>query len=268
MRWIGLPCEMCGIAEVYLDGSYAETIDTFGPGQPGPPTTMFAISGLPAGSHTLTVQVTGRWNASSSDADVYVDAFDVEGLISGNAGTVTRIEEHDPAVTYTGTWWLVTRPDVSGGTCLKGEDPGSAVTFPFNGTGVTFIGFKAEVTGFVRIYMDDVFVGTFDTYASTHLPQQVVYSVTDLPAGQHVLTLEVTGTYNSLSCCAWIAIDAFDVISGSSPGGRRGAPRRCRSRPPSETGGAYTAAATRSASDSRSFASREGASACRRATST
>src|SRR5437867_882782 len=113
VRWIGLPCEMCGIAEVYVDGAYADTIDTFGPGRPGPPATMFAISDLPAGSHTLTLQVAGRWTSSSSDGCVFVDAFDVEGLISGNTGTVTRIEEHDLAVSYTGTWWLVMRPDVS-----------------------------------------------------------------------------------------------------------------------------------------------------------
>jgi len=224
VKWIGLPCETCGIAEVYVDGAYADTIDTFGPGRPGPPATMFAISDLPAGSHTLTIQVAGRWSSSSSGADVFVDAFDVEGLITGTNAPVTRIEEHDLAVTYTGTWWLVMRPDVSGGTCLKGQDPGSRVTFSFNGTGVSFIGFRAEVTGILRIYLDGVYAGDFDTYAPIHLPQQLIYSVANLPAGPHVLTIEVTGNYNRLSCCAWIAIDAFDVISrppSSGGGGRR-----------------------------------------------
>jgi len=88
---------------------------------------------------------------------------------------VTRIEEHDLAVTYTGTWWLVMRPDVSGGTCLKGQDPGSRVTFSFNGTGVSFIGFRAEVTGILRIYLDGVYAGDFDTYLQNFVAVVVGY---------------------------------------------------------------------------------------------
>lgn len=35
------------------------------------------MTGLPAGSHTLTIRVTGTSNASSSGTFVAVDAFDV-----------------------------------------------------------------------------------------------------------------------------------------------------------------------------------------------
>src|SRR5207245_1718799 len=45
------------------------------------------------------------------------------------------------------------------------------------------------------------------------------YSVSGLAAGSHSLVIKVTYSWNPAGCCAWIAVDAFDVTSGGGSGG-------------------------------------------------
>ncbi len=79
VSWIGLRCSVCGIATVSIDGGPGNTVDTAGAAAPGSPglasEAVFSASGLPAGSHTLTITVTGATN--SGGAHIIVDAFDV-----------------------------------------------------------------------------------------------------------------------------------------------------------------------------------------------
>ena len=77
VRWIGFPCERCGIADVLIDGTRVGTVDTFASARPAASTTMFASPPLAAGSHAVVIEVTGTANASSGDMFIVVDAFDV-----------------------------------------------------------------------------------------------------------------------------------------------------------------------------------------------
>jgi len=65
-----------GIAQVYIDGALNATVDTYAPAEHAQ-AVVYAISGLPAGPHTLTIKVTGTWNASGCCSWIVVDAFDV-----------------------------------------------------------------------------------------------------------------------------------------------------------------------------------------------
>ena len=75
VRWIGARGPQTGIARVFLDATFVQDIDTYALTE-GPQHTDFAVSGLPFGTHTLTIQLIGR-NPASSDFWVLVDAFDV-----------------------------------------------------------------------------------------------------------------------------------------------------------------------------------------------
>jgi len=76
IRWIGARGPQTGIARVLLDGNVvADSIDTFAQTE-GPQHADFFASGLAAGTHTLTIQVTGK-NPISTDAWILIDAFDV-----------------------------------------------------------------------------------------------------------------------------------------------------------------------------------------------
>jgi len=76
IRWIGARGPQTGIARALLDGNVvADSIDTFARTEGSQHTDFFA-SGLPAGPHTLTIQVTGK-NPLSTNAWILIDAFDV-----------------------------------------------------------------------------------------------------------------------------------------------------------------------------------------------
>jgi hypothetical protein len=78
--WLGLKCNVCGIAKVSIDGGAATAIDTAGSAAPGSPglesEPVFSAAHLAPGSHTLTITVAGT--TSTSGAHVVVDAFDVD----------------------------------------------------------------------------------------------------------------------------------------------------------------------------------------------
>jgi hypothetical protein len=75
IRWIGARGPQTGIARITLDNSFVEDFDTRADGE-GPQHADFATSGLPFGTHTLTIQVIGK-NPIATDAWILIDAFDV-----------------------------------------------------------------------------------------------------------------------------------------------------------------------------------------------
>ena len=78
VSWIGVKCNVCGIATVSIDGGAPAAVDTAGPGVPGSLTSepVFSASGLaPDVAHTMVITVTGT--TTSGNAHVAVDAFDV-----------------------------------------------------------------------------------------------------------------------------------------------------------------------------------------------
>src|SRR5258705_2922361 len=83
------------------------------------------------------MEVAGRQTASApSDVDV-VDAFDVP------AATVSRLQETDPHIAYTGTavvpdWTAFDMSRAwSGGTATTSKQPGAQATISFTGTGIS-----------------------------------------------------------------------------------------------------------------------------------
>ena len=84
-------------------GGAATQVDTFGPTQKFQE-VMFLQAGLADATHTLTIQVTGQNNATSTGTKIVVDAFDV-------TKPGRRFQEHDflpnsqiLATIYTGSW--------------------------------------------------------------------------------------------------------------------------------------------------------------------
>ena len=76
VRWIGYKAVWGGIAQVYLDGVQAATVDTYAPNDQVQ-AVPYAVSGLAPGPHTITIRVTGTWNPAGCCSWVAVDAFDV-----------------------------------------------------------------------------------------------------------------------------------------------------------------------------------------------
>jgi hypothetical protein len=210
VSWIGLPCEICGFSNVFLDGTLVGTVDTYAATRPAASRAMFTRSGLVSGSHTLVVEATGTQNAASGGANVVVDAFDVEGSTGSGSGP-RRIEETDPSVRLVGDWITHFRDDLSGGSIVEAANPGETATLTFSGTGVKFIGFRGPWAGIAEVFLDGTLRATVDTYGPVEQAQVVMYTVSGLPAGNHTIQIRVTGTWSSSSVSAWVVVDAFDV---------------------------------------------------------
>ncbi|MGH8222750.1 MAG: Ig-like domain-containing protein [Woeseiaceae bacterium] len=78
VTWIGCRKQTTGIARVYVDGVFVREIDTYeAPPIEGYQTPVFTASGLASGTHTLTIEATGRSNPAASSNYIVIDAIDV-----------------------------------------------------------------------------------------------------------------------------------------------------------------------------------------------
>ena len=80
VTWIGVRCNVCGLATVSIDGGVPSVVDTYGPGSPGGVTSepVYSATGLAATvMHALTITVMGAGGSLPDGTHVAVDAFDV-----------------------------------------------------------------------------------------------------------------------------------------------------------------------------------------------
>ncbi len=75
VRWIGYRGPLGGIGRVYLDGNFVAQIDTYAVDDDAQ-AIIYEARGLAAGTHTLTIVVTGEMNPLSQKPFIAVDAFD------------------------------------------------------------------------------------------------------------------------------------------------------------------------------------------------
>jgi hypothetical protein len=216
VSWLGYRGHFGGIVQVFLDGALVEEIDTFAPADEVP-AVVFSRSGLAAGSHTLTVVLTGRKNPSADSSETAIDAFDVTSSestseTSSPTATETHLEETDPLVTYSAGWMQGNTDRAwSGGTAAVSATAGAQAMLSFTGRSVRWIGFRGPQAGIARMSLDGMFVTEVDMFSTTEEVQAVVFTATDLPDATHTLTIEVTGRKNAASTNAFIAVDAFDA---------------------------------------------------------
>jgi len=214
ISWIGVGDRWNGLANITLDGQ-PYTIDGWADSTHYQQ-VFFTVNGLSSGSHKLSIEVPHQRGPNGEGAWVWIDAFDIQngGGVSGGipAATVGRIENDNPALTYTGIWYRNDHPMHSGGSAVLAVGAESSVTLTFNGTGVAWISYRDEWSGLARVILDGELKATIDTYLSPARAQTAPYIVQGLAPGTHTLRIEVTGTRNQSAGGAWVWVDAFDVM--------------------------------------------------------
>jgi hypothetical protein len=160
--------------------------------------TVYTRTGLAEGVHNLVV------TATLAGKTVDVDAFSVTGAAAG-----VNVEES--AGTYAVSWELRRSTTYSGGTAKLTSTSGSNVTYTFRGTGITWLGARATSRGKAGVYIDNVYQGTIDQFASTTAYQSVVWRKTGLSNASHTIKIVVAGTRNAASSSNTIDVDAFVV---------------------------------------------------------
>jgi hypothetical protein len=75
VKWIGLRDAYSGVAKVYIDNVLKSEMDTYSASDQAQ-SVIYSINGLPGGTHTISIEVTGTKSAASNAAWVWVDAFE------------------------------------------------------------------------------------------------------------------------------------------------------------------------------------------------
>jgi hypothetical protein len=220
ITWIGDTGVNRGVARVSLDGT-VNVVDTYSPTWHDQQ-TLFVAKGLAAGPHSFSIEVAQMQNTSAQGSLVSVDAFDIANGTVTSGGVVANpgyIEQNNPAITYTGSWYVNNSIYAGGGSAVLAMDSGSSATVKFNGTGITWIGFMDLWSGYAQVYLDGTLKTTLDLWGmpygdgcSCETWQRPISSTTGLPNGPHTLTIKVLGQKSDKSGGNWIWIDAFRIL--------------------------------------------------------
>ena len=211
VTWLGMRGPDSGIARVSVDGVFVSQVDMFARSYEVH-IPVFVAKGLSNSGHTLTIEVTGLKStdpqaASSPFALVIVDAFDVPAQV------VSQLQDTDPDVTFTAGWTAGdTSKSWSGWFATVSTTPGARATLTFNGTSVSWIGYRGPDAGIANVYLDGSFAGQVDLYFSAPREQAIVFTSPPLADGNHTITIEATGQKNTASSGTQVVVDAFDVM--------------------------------------------------------
>jgi hypothetical protein len=205
--WMGYQDEWSGIANVYVDGVLKGQVDTYASPSKSLQ-TLYSITGLTPGTHTLTIEATGTHNSSSGGSWIWVDGFKYT-----TAPATVHVEETDPSIAYSGSWFTNSMAVHSGGSAVLAMDKNTQATFTFTGSAVTWIGYQDQWSGIANVYVDGVLAKKVDTYSATSKAQQKIFTVSGLTLRQHTLKIVVTQTKRGVSSGYWVWIDAFEYTT-------------------------------------------------------
>lgn len=221
IEWIGTSDPYSGEAYVTIDGLPA-MVDTSTPS-----TSTFyqqklwGVHNLAPGTHHLTIEVMHARDSTTQGSWIWIDAFDVDNgsLLSypvvANAGTT---DQTTVSANYIGHWFQNPGTAYSNGTVNGAVDANSEVDFKFNGTSVSWIGYRDPYSGLAQVYIDGNLQGEVDTYSANTLQQTTTWSVSGLAAGAHTLQIVAEGKQNTSSGGAWVWVDGFSVSGSSTQG--------------------------------------------------
>jgi hypothetical protein len=203
-----------GVAGVQfkLDGANLGAEDTAAPFSAAWDTTSATD-----GSHMLTAvarDVAGNSTTSTAIAVTVSNGAPPPGSVT------TRFENTDPAIVFTPgsvnsgvpNWWHGSRSrGWSAETASFNRSDGATATFTFNGTSVTWIGFRANWAGIGKVYVDGASFGEIDMYIPGEQAQSRIFTASGLAPGAHTIVVESTGRKNTNATDNAVVVDAFDV---------------------------------------------------------
>ncbi|SRR5579871_1331 len=217
IAWIGTSDPYSGYCYLDLDGVPAQ-VDTGSATTTNYTATLYQVHNLAPGLHTMTIEITHSHDENTNQSWIWVNAFNIDngslvapGTAAATAGTVTQAS---PAINWGGHWFQLSGSAYSGGSANEAVDSSAWATLNFNGTGVTWIGYRDAYSGIAQVSLDGGTAVNVDTYSSTTQAQSPAYTVTGLAAGPHTLKISVTGTQNPNSGGAWVWINGFTIIGG------------------------------------------------------
>ena len=179
VAWYSADGPKGGVASVSVDGSAVAAASTYA----SSPRFGVAheLSGLGAGSHTLTIMVAGRRSPHSSGDQVGVDAVKKSGALSTSP------------VPSAATWSPALQPITGTGPTLVSDTAGSFASLTFQGTGVSFDTVLGPTMGRAAVYIDGHLVRTVDL--SSPATVNSTRGVSGLADASHTIRVVVQGEH-------------------------------------------------------------------------
>jgi uncharacterized membrane protein len=130
---------------------------------------------------------------------------------------ITRTEDSDAAVTYSGSWTAVSNSAAmraSNNDYSHSQTAGDYATYSFNGTWVA-VGFATGTTsGHAELFVDGASQGLVDLYSNGNDVRRV--TLAGLADTAHVISVTVTGIQNPFSSNDLVTLDYFDTWDGTT----------------------------------------------------
>jgi hypothetical protein len=197
-----------GILAVHVDGAAETQVDDYAATR-NASGTVWTSGTLPAGDHTMTVRVTGNRNPAGAGTVVALDY-----AVVTPAGAAQTASIDGPAFTYAGTWGQANGiSDMFGGTANWSSTTGSTAVLQFTGTSVALHAVKDVDQGILAVHVDGSAETQVDDYAATRNASGTVWTSGTLPAGNHTMTVRVTGNRNPAGAGTVVAVDYAVVTS-------------------------------------------------------
>jgi len=223
VRVLGMKYFNRGLADIYIDNKFVETIDSYAPSMQAK-VVLFERTNLTYGPHTIKIVAKGEKSLASTGTFVYIDALQITsgGQLPDMPNTSTPsdlvipagaglIEESAAAVKYVGAWSTHTDARNTAGAAKFRETANGSAELLFTGTSIQLVGFKAPNRGLADIYIDDQLVQTVDQYATTQQPKSIFFEKTGLSSGTHKIRVVVKGAKSAAATSTIIHLDGFIV---------------------------------------------------------
>jgi len=221
ITWIGESDYYSGNCYLTLDGVVI-SVDTSNPSSSTLyQKAMWSSGTLSPGLHRLTIESLHSHDDSTNQAWIWIDAFDVQNgtlVDPSQVAASTNVDQTDPSINYLGHWFTQSGAQYSGGSVNMAVDPGARADFTFNGSAVTWIGYRDQWSGQAQVLLDGAVQQTVDTYLNPSAAQTVTYSLSGLSPGKHVLSIVVVGTHSSDSAGDWVWLDGFQLSASAAIG--------------------------------------------------
>lgn len=202
-----------GSVRILLDGVEKATVSLYA-GVTAHEAVVWSSGTLPPGTHNVTVVVLGTTTAGSTGISGVIDAFDIHGvpLDSGTYGGYI-IDQTNRLLGRSGAWAFSARGAAVGGGSRRTTASGTWYQVAFKGTGARWIGRKDAAGGLAAIYLDGHRVDTVSCYSPTTAERRVMWEVSGLGYGNHLLRVYVLGQPSEVAGGRGVDVDTF-VVAG------------------------------------------------------
>jgi subtilisin family serine protease len=130
---------------------------------------------------------------------------------------VTRVENNDSNISYSGSWTLLKSSSFSGGSINYSNQLNSYFELEFTGTGIKWFAYTSPTYGIADVFIDGEFIAQVDLYSSLAKYKVLVFEKQGLPQGIHTIKIVNSGKKNPSAKNTYINLDAFDFFANPDP---------------------------------------------------